>query len=72
MKKGNRPHYMEMTAACRAKQQPFIKKEETEKNKAVRTNQHSISQPFPAKKEETKEKKKSITTSVAAERYVNI
>ena len=61
-----------MTAACRAKQQPFIKKEKTEKNKAVRTNQQSISQPFQAKKEETKEKKISIITSVAVERCVNI
>ena len=33
MKRGSRPHYMEMTAACRAKQQPRIKKEkETKKN----------------------------------------
>lgn len=70
MKKGNHPHFMEMTAACKAKQQPHIEKEKEEKNiTEVRTQRHTNSQPSPMKKgEKEKEKGKRNTSAVRLSR----
>ena len=59
MKRGSHPHYMEMTAAFRAKQQPHIEKEKEEKSIIeVRAQRRANSQSSAMKKGEKKEEKK--------------
>ena len=60
---------MEMTAACKAKQQPQIEKEKKEKNiTEVRTQRHVNSQSSTMKKGEKKEKGKRNTAAVRISR----